>query len=78
MTQDDLYKTPSELISGMYLFIYYFVLGLSRLTATGLDYKGLGVNDFDVIWASTPCTEYSRSETTGVRKIDCIMRIASF
>ena len=34
------------------------------------DYKQFGVNDFDVIWASPPCTEYSRAKTTGVRKID--------
>ena len=26
------------------------------------DYKGFGVNDFDVIWASPPCTEYSRAK----------------
>jgi len=25
---------------------------------------------FDVIWASPPCTEYSRAKTTGVRDIE--------
>ena len=26
--------------------------------------------DFDITWASPPCTEYSRAKTTGVRNID--------
>ena len=34
------------------------------------DYKQFDVGEFDVIWASPPCTEYSRAKTTGVRKID--------
>ena len=25
---------------------------------------------FDVVWASVPCTEYSRAKTIGVRKLD--------
>ena len=34
------------------------------------DYKQFDVGEFDVIWASPPCTEYSKAKTTGVRKID--------
>ena len=26
--------------------------------------------DFTVVWASPPCTEYSRAKTTGIRNID--------
>ena len=32
------------------------------------DYKKYEVKHFDFIWASPPCTEYSRAKTTGVRK----------
>ena len=34
------------------------------------DYKQFDVGEFDVIWASPPCTEYSRAKTAGLRKID--------
>ena len=34
------------------------------------DYKQFDRNHFNFIWASPPCTEYSRAKTVGVRKID--------
>ena len=37
--------------------------------------KQFNRNDFDIIWASPPCTEYSIAKTTGVRKIDEANRI---
>ena len=33
------------------------------------NFRELPPNSFDFIWASPPCTEYSRAKTTGVRKI---------
>ena len=34
------------------------------------DYKTFSPGAVDVIWASPPCTEYSRAKTVGVRKIE--------
>ena len=34
------------------------------------DYRKLDKDEFQVIWASPPCIEYSIAKTTGVRKID--------
>jgi len=34
------------------------------------NYKQFKPNDFNIIWASPPCIEYSRAKTTGIRKID--------
>ena len=39
------------------------------------DYTVFPVGFFDVVWASPPCTEYSRAKTTGVRKIECANKI---
>ena len=34
------------------------------------DYTQLSPDSFDFIWASPPCTEYSRAKTVGVRKLE--------
>tara|TARA_R110000737_G_C14411045_1_gene455979 strand:+ start:118 stop:741 length:624 start_codon:yes stop_codon:yes gene_type:complete len=34
------------------------------------DYKQLPVDSFSIIWASPPCTEYSKAKTRGVRDIE--------
>ena len=40
------------------------------------DYTAYNPKDFDVIWASPPCTEYNMAKTTGVRKIKEANRIS--
>ena len=40
------------------------------------NYKVLKQNEFNIIWASPPCVEYSIAKTTGVRKL--IMPTALF
>lgn len=34
------------------------------------DYRQYPKNYFDIVWASPPCTEYSKAKTQGVRDID--------
>ena len=34
------------------------------------NYKTYDPGDFDLIWASPPCTEYSVAKTTGIRQIE--------
>ena len=41
-----------------------------RLDITDKDYKAYALKDFDVIWASPPCAEYSMATPTGVRSIE--------
>ena len=41
-----------------------------RMDILDWHYASLPPNSFDVIWASLPCTEYSRAKTVGVRKLD--------
>ena len=33
------------------------------------DYKQYDKNEFDIVWASPPCTEYSKAKTRGIRDI---------
>jgi site-specific DNA-cytosine methylase len=40
------------------------------------DYKKYDKNSFDIIWASCPCTEYSKAKTRGIRDINGANKIA--
>jgi len=41
------------------------------------DYTVYEPNTFDVIWASPPCTEYSKAKTVGVRKLEHANKIVN-
>ena len=41
-----------------------------RVDVLEWDYTQLSPDAFDFIWASPPCTEYSRAKTVGVRKLE--------
>ena len=56
------------------LWLYCYIVGLENADICSdileWDYTEYPTGIFQFIWASPPCTEYSRAKTTGVRKIE--------
>ena len=41
-----------------------------KVNIMDFDYKQYNKDEFDIVWASPPCTEYSRAKSRGIRDIE--------